>query len=141
MMTDFATRDPGDLATIVQRADAGDADAKDALFAALYAELHRVAEGHIRRSGGEITMGATTLLHEAYLDLSAARGVAFTDRLRFLKYASRAMRGLIIDYIRSKRARKRGGEITFTMLDEVTMGNASPDAVALDRLGQALDEL
>jgi RNA polymerase sigma factor (TIGR02999 family) len=138
-MTDFPARDPGHLATIAEQADAGDRDAQDALFAALYDQLHHLAEGHIRRSSGQITMGATTLLHEAYLSLAAGSG-AFADRLRFLKYASRAMRGLIIDYVRSRRAQKRGGEITFTRLDDVTMGTSAA-ATGLERLGQALDEL
>jgi RNA polymerase sigma factor (TIGR02999 family) len=138
-MANSAARDAGQLATVVQRADAGDNDAKDALFASLYAELHRLAESHIRRSGGQITMGATTLLHEAYLDLNSGR-VVFPDRLRFLKYASRAMRGLVIDYIRSKRAQKRGGEITFIAIDEAKLDSATTGS-ELERLGHALDEL
>jgi RNA polymerase sigma factor (TIGR02999 family) len=139
-MTNSDMHDPGQLAAMVQRAEAGDRDAKDALFASLYAELHQLAESHIRRSGGQITMGATTLLHEAYLDLTSGRGVAFPDRLRFLKYASRAMRGLVIDYIRSKRAQKRGGEITFTAIDEARLESPTADG-ELERLGHALDEL
>jgi len=125
---------------MVQRAEAGDSHAKDALFASLYAELHRLAESHIRRGRGQITMGATTLLHEAYLDLNSGRGVVFPDRLRFLKYASRAMRGLVIDYIRSKRAQKRGGEITFIAIDEATLDSATTGS-ELEQLGHALDEL
>lgn len=139
-MTNSDTHDPSQLATMVQLAEAGDSAAKDALFASLYAELHRLAQSHIRRSGGQITMGATTLLHEAYLDLSAGRTVAFPDRLRFLKYASRAMRGLVIDYVRNRRAQKRGGELTFTTVDEATMEGDTTDA-SLQQLGHALDEL
>jgi RNA polymerase sigma factor (TIGR02999 family) len=60
--------------------------------------------------------------------------------LRFLKYASRAMRGLVIDYIRSKRAHKRGGEITFTAIDEAQLESPKTEG-ELDRLGHALDEL
>ena len=56
---------------MVARADAGDAAAKDALFAALYSELHRLAQAHIRNSSGPLTLGATTLLHEAYLTSTA----------------------------------------------------------------------
>jgi DNA-directed RNA polymerase specialized sigma24 family protein len=97
---------PGDLAAIVERADTGDPAAKDALFATLYGELHRLAENHLRRSSSQLTMGATTLLHEAYLNLSSRERVAFPNRFYFLKYASRAMRGLIIDYVRAKRAEK-----------------------------------
>jgi len=132
--------DPGDLATVVHRADAGDASAKDSLFAALYNELHRLAESHLRRSGGQFTMGTTTLLHEAYLNLNGREHVAFPDRLRFLKYASRAMRGLIIDYVRARRAEKRGGEITFVDVPEHDVQAPSPDS-SLERLSRALDDL
>jgi RNA polymerase sigma factor (TIGR02999 family) len=129
------------IAAMVARADAGDAAAKDALFASLYHELHRLAESHIRRSHGRlITMGATTLLHEAYLELNGRSAVAFPDRPRFLKYASRAMRGLIIDYVRRKQAQKRGGEITFTTIDADKVETPSQAAV-LEKIGLALDEL
>ena len=132
--------EPQQIAALVERADAGDHAARDALFASLYSELHALAQSHLQRSGGQLTMGATTLLHEAYLDLNRRSRVAFPDRLRFLKYASRAMRGLIIDYIRARRAQKRGGEITFvSILDE----NVGTEAVAasVEDLGHALDEL
>jgi RNA polymerase sigma factor (TIGR02999 family) len=124
----------------VERADAGDAAAKEALFASLYDELHRLAQTHVRRSGGQLTMGATTLLHEAYLALHDRKALVFPDRLRFLRYASRAMRGLIIDYVRSRHAEKRGGDLTFLTLDDAVAGPAD-DAPALERLGQALEEL
>ena len=137
-MLDSSAPDPGQFATIVQRADAGDSDARDALFAALYAELHRLAEGHIRRRPDHD--GRTTLLHEAYLSLAAGRSTEFADRLRFLKYASRAMRGLIIDYVRARKARKRGGDITFTRLDETSVespaGETGLEAHRSERLGQ-----
>ena len=106
------------MATATAREDAGDAAAKDALFTALYDELHRLAQSHLRRNGGSLTISATTLLHEAYLDLAGRTAVAFPDRNRFLGYASRAMRGLIIDYVRHRGASKRGGELTFTSLED-----------------------
>lgn len=130
--------DPGRIAAMVERAEAGDSGARDVLFASLYAELHRLAESHLRRSGSYVTMGTTTLLHEAYLDLNSRSNVTFPDRLRFLKYASRAMRSLITDYVRTKRAQKRGGEITFIALSEEEAG---PMAASLETLGGALDEL
>ena len=84
-------------------------------------------------------MGATTLLHEAYLDLKSRSTVAFPDRLRFLKYASRAMRGLIIDYVRTRGAQKRGGEIDFVLMSEDIQGPTQADS--LETLSLALDEL
>jgi RNA polymerase sigma factor (TIGR02999 family) len=139
-MTDPTPQDATHIAVLAERADAGDGAAKDALFAALYHELHRLAQGHLRRSGGQLTMSATTLLHEAYLNLNGRDSIAFPDRGRFLSYASRAMRGLVIDYVRSRRAQKRGGEITFTTLVEAEIGTPS-EVAALERLGHALDEL
>ena len=128
------------LAATIARADGGDRSANDALFAALYNELHSIAESHLRRASGQVTIGATTLLHEAYLDLNSRRHVVFPDRLRFLKYASRAMRGLIIDYVRTKRAQKRGGELAFVSMANMELGNATA-AAGLQRLSDALDEL
>lgn len=127
------------LSTAMARAEAGDPAAKDALFSALYDELHRLAESHIRRNGG-LTISATTLLHEAYLDLAARDSVAFPDRSRFLAYASRAMRGLVIDYVRHRSARKRGGELTFTSLED-HHSPAKESSIDLERLASALDEL
>jgi RNA polymerase sigma factor (TIGR02999 family) len=140
-MSDLSAESSGSSdPTLVERADAGDAAAKEALFASLYDELHRLAQTHVRRSGGQLTMGATTLLHEAYLALHDRKALVFPDRLRFLRYASRAMRGLIIDYVRSRHAEKRGGDLTFLTLDDAVAGPAD-DAPALERLGQALEEL
>src|SRR5688500_5130793 len=106
----MSTLPAGRIAALVERAESGEAAAKNELFAALYSELHRLAQAHLRRSGSYLTLGATTLLHEAYLNVSGRDAVAFPDRQRFLSYASRAMRGLIVDYVRTKRAQKRGGE-------------------------------
>ena len=128
------------IAALVERADAGDGAARDALFIALYAELHRLAELQLRRNGWNLTLGATTLLHEAYLGIAGRDGLAFPDRSRFLAYASRAMRGLVIDYVRSRRAQKRGGELTFTTLDEEHAAPPQP-AAHLERLDRALEEL
>jgi RNA polymerase sigma factor (TIGR02999 family) len=130
----------GHVDSMVTRAEAGDPAAKDTLFSALYSELHRLAEAHIRRSAGPLTIGATTLLHEAYLNLNGRDSIVFPDRHRFMKYASRAMRGLIINYVQRRRAQKRGGEITFTDLDEETVG-PQIDVVQLPQLGEALDDL
>lgn len=131
---------PTPLASLVTRADAGEAPARDALFAALYAELHRLAESHLRRSGGDMTLGATTLLHEAYVDIAGREALAFPDRNRFLGYASRAMRSIVIDYVRQRRAQKRGGDLTFTTLNEERDGGPV-EAQNLEAVGTALDQL
>ena len=128
------------LAALVARAETGDAAAKDALFATLYRELHRLAQSHLHRSAGPLTLGATTLLHETYLSIARRDELAFPDRARFLGYASRAMRGLVIHYLRTRNARKRGGELTFTSLDEAHAQPAEEHADLLT-LSAALDQL
>ena len=132
--------DPVDaIAGVVARANLGDPAAKKALFAALYDELHRLAQAHLHRTGGPITLSATTLLHEAYLDIARRDALAFPDRNRFLGYASRAMRGLIVNYVRQRTARKRGGEFTLTSLPD-NAGSPEP-SVDVERLDSALTEL
>ena len=125
---------------VVARADAGDPAAKNALFTALYRELHRLAQSHLRRSGGHLTLSATTLLHEAYLDIARRNPLAFPDQNRFLRYASCAMRGLIIEYVRHRNAQKRGGDLTFTSLDD-SKDLPAGSTVDLEQLAPALEEL
>src|SRR5262249_50775205 len=98
------------LSTLVASAEHGDHAAADQLFTALYDELHRMARRELAKRGAGVTIGATTLLHEAYLDISDRDRAAFPDRNRFMGYAARVMRGLIIDYARRRQAQKRGGQ-------------------------------
>jgi len=128
------------LCTALTAAERGDAAAASDLFAMLYSELRRLAgrQLHFNAAPG-VTLGATTLLHEAYLDI-AGRGAAFPDRARFFAYAARAMRGLIIDYVRERRALKRGGEFHLTSLDTTAAG-AVPEPAELTRLDEALADL
>lgn len=127
---------------LIRTAAAGAPDAASELFAALYRELHAVAERQLRGQGAELTLGTTTLLHEAYLNISAREGVRFASRTEFLSYAARAMRGLMIDYTRKRRARKRGGEFRITSPGADLADAAGRESVEeLERLGEALDAL
>ncbi len=132
-----------EIESLIRRADQADREATDELFAILYNELHRLAEHNLRRAGASLTLGTTTLLHEAYLNIAGRENIAFAERSRFLAYASRAMRGLVIDYARSRRAQKRGRqfEITLGDDDESSAGQATEKAAELEQLGDALDEL
>ncbi len=129
-----------DLTTLLTSAERGDRAAADELFTALYEELHRMARRELSRRGGGVTLGATTLLHDAYLDISGREGAAFPDRNRFMAYAARVMRGLIIDYARSRQAQKRGGQFEITSI-RTDIAEAVPDVADLGQLSDALDEL
>jgi len=128
------------IAELIAAADRGDRPAAEALFAALYDELHRMARRELARSGGPVTLGATTLLHEAYLSLAGRTEASFPDRARFMAYAARVMRGLIIDHARRRQAQKRGGRFELTTLG-TDVGDAQVDAGELDGIGAALDQL
>jgi RNA polymerase sigma factor (TIGR02999 family) len=128
------------LSFLVASAERGDRAAADTLFATLYDELHRMARRELARRGAGVTLGATTLLHEAYLDISDRERAAFPDRNRFMAYAARVMRGLIIDYARRRQAQKRGGAFEITSIATDVIGPV-PDAEQLSRLSDALDEL
>ena len=128
------------ISSLIASAERGDRLAADALFDALYSELHRLAERQLARNGGGVTLGATTLLHEAYLDMSQRESAAFPDRGRFMAYAAKVMRGLIIDYARHRRAWRQGGGFEITSLDD-DVGDDRADDRELTEIGEALDEL
>jgi RNA polymerase sigma factor (TIGR02999 family) len=128
------------LQSLIASAERGDKPATEALFTALYSELHRLARRELARSSAELTLSATTLLHEAYIDISGREGASFPDRARFMGYAARVMRGLIIDYARNRQAVKRGGRFEITSLG-TDIGEPVADGNELARIGEALDEL
>ena len=112
----------------------------DALFASLYGELHRLARREAARAGPGAVVSATTLLHEAYLDMSRRDALAFADQAHFLAYAARAMRTVVIDRARAGAAQKRGGGLDITSIDtQVAESIAEPEM--LSAIGEALDEL
>lgn len=112
----------------------------DALFSSLYSELHRLAKREKARQWNSVNLGATTLLHEAYIDMAKREDRAFPDHARFIGYIVRVIRGLIIDHSRRNQSIKRGGEFEITSLEIDRVGNAvgSKD---LSRIGDALDQL
>jgi len=112
----------------------------ETLFGSLYSELHRLAKRQLNRGGGNNALGVTTLLHEAYLQISAQHGAVFPDEARFMGYAARVMRTLIIDHVRASQASKRGGEIDFTTL-RTDVCDLQSDPRELSAISDALDEL
>lgn len=130
----------GNVSSLIASADQGDAAAREELFCLLYSELHRLAKRTVAQHGRGAGIGATSLLHEAYLDMAAAKELFFPDRARFMAYAARVMRGLVIDHVRRRQAGKRGGAfqmITLTTgIEDKSFGHHH-----LGRISTALDEL
>jgi RNA polymerase sigma factor (TIGR02999 family) len=128
------------VSSLINAAEQGDGVASEQLFTLLYAELHRLAKRELARRGIPVSLSATTLLHEAYLDMSANQGQAFPDHGRFMAYAARVMRGLIIDHARNRQAIKRGGQFEITSFSNGVVENPADDR-ELTRVSEALDEL
>jgi RNA polymerase sigma factor (TIGR02999 family) len=120
--------------------DAAQSITHSKLFASLYSELRQLAERQLRRNAGA-PVSPTTLLHEAYLGMRQQDAV-FPDRERFIGYAARVMRGVIIDFVRERRALKRGGNFHLTQLPtQIADADADEDETDLSQLSEALDEL
>ena len=127
------------ISSLMAAAERGEGLSHEALFTALYAELHRLAGRELARRGAPPSLGVTTLLHEAYLDIAARAGASFPDRGRFMGYAARVMRGLILNHVRARRAQKRGDRFEITSVDGDVM--ELPDERELTSISDALDEL
>ena len=128
------------LEQLIESAEQGNVASREELFSALYDELHRLAQREVRR-GGPQWISPTTLLHETYLKLSGVGSVRFPDRARFLAYAARAMRRLIIDYVRTRCAQKRGAGFAITSLPTEEPAPHSPDEADLEGIDEALSAL
>jgi RNA polymerase sigma factor (TIGR02999 family) len=129
-----------EIPSLVAAAERGEHGAAEALFSVLYSELHRMARRELARGGSRMSLGVTTLLHEAYMEMAGRSDAAFPDRARFMAYASRVMRGLVIDHARSRHAVKRGGQFHITALDTDIVENLA-DEQELTRISEALDGL
>ena len=127
------------LSALIAAAEGGEKPAADALFSALYSELRRLARYELARHGAPMSVSATTLLHKAYIEMAGNNEASFADRKRFMGYASRVMRGLIIDHARSRSAQKRGGQFEITSLG--TEVETAVDEQKLVQISQGLDEL
>ncbi|MCD9029479.1 sigma-70 family RNA polymerase sigma factor [Luteimonas sp. BDR2-5] len=126
-----------DGAEITQWLDAargGDRDALDRVLATLYQELHHMARRQLAGQQGR-TLDATALVHEAYLKLIGRREARFDDRAHFFAYAASAMRSVVVDYARQRRAQKRGGDLhrVTDLPDNIDSGlRLDEDMLALD---------
>jgi RNA polymerase sigma-70 factor, ECF subfamily len=117
----------------LEDARAGDAAALERILDALYAELHRIAQIHMRRERAEHTLQPTALVHEAVLKLLGRDTLEFEGRDHFLRAASQAMRRVLVDHARARLAAKRGGGLRVTLHDDMArVAEPGVDILALD---------
>jgi len=139
-MTDHRTRLQGDVTQLLEAVRDGDSNALDRLVPLVYEELRALAKRELNREQPGHTLHATGLVHEAYLKL-AGGGMPASDRAHFLAIASRAMRQVLVDHARRRKAAKRGGEMVRTTLgDSGASVEFRPDElIALDAALEKLD--
>jgi RNA polymerase sigma factor (TIGR02999 family) len=129
------------LTELLERVQAGDAQARDALFGAAYAELHRLARARLRDGGRNTLLDTTALVHESYLRFVRAGALRAADRRAFYAYASQVMRTVIVNSARDRLAEKRGGPRTpLTLSSDVVAEIADGEQILL-AVHEALQDL
>ena len=98
-----------EVTRILRAIELGDSRAAEQLWPLVYDELRRLAGAQTARQMPGHTLGATALVHEAYLRLAGGRDQAFANRRHFFATAAEAMRHILVDTARRKGRAKRGG--------------------------------
>ena len=118
----------------------GDSSAGDRAYAAVYAELRRLAACQMRAIGGHGTLTPSALVSETFIKLAGGSLINLNDRRHFFNLAARAMRQTVIDHARERLARKRGGDLIHTELAD-DMPDGALDAQQALAIDQALNAL
>jgi len=116
-----------------------DRRALDELFTATYEELRRLAAS-VRASDPSATLNPTALVNEAYIKLADSLRLTPESRLHFKRIAARAMRQVLVEAARRRKAQKRGGDYAFVTLDERTAAivTTADDLLSLEEALQGL---
>ena len=139
--THTSRSDPGTVTQLLADLEHGDKAALEALFPLVYDELRQVARRQRRNWNGDTTLGTTALVHEVYLKIVGRVHIGARSRVHFLRIASRAMRQILSNYARDRRATKRGAgnpHVPIDLIPESALSFPFTDEQS-DRLGE-LDE-
>jgi RNA polymerase sigma factor (TIGR02999 family) len=131
----------GQITELLQGMQAGDAGAREALFAASYNELRRLARSRLRESGRNTVLETTSLVHESYVRFVRAGELRAEDRRGFFAYASRVMRSVIIDSARERLAERRGGDVPLLTLTTECVADLPDGEETILRVHEALEVL
>lgn len=131
----------GDLTDLIRRARDGEATALRGVFDATYQELREMARARLRRGSPNTLLDTTSLVHEAYLRFANANRLHIDDRQHFLRYASHAMRSVIVDFVRERFAQRRGGDAVHVTLDTAAVAGVETGAAEILNVHEALEEL
>jgi len=125
---------PQDVTQLLMAWSNGEQDALEHLIPLVYNELHRLAHRYMERERPGHTLQSTALVHEAYQRLINFKDVSWQNRAHFFAVSAQLMRRILVDYARSRRYSKRGGEWRQVPLNEAVavFRDRQTDIVALD---------
>jgi RNA polymerase sigma factor (TIGR02999 family) len=131
--------DGEDVTRLLAALGEGDSDARERLARAVYREIHILAKHALRSEPDGHTLQPTELVHEAFMRLVGQRNVEWRNRSHFYGIASQAIRRILVDHARRRRAAKRDQGIRVTLSESVASTNADP--IDLLVLEQGLEKL
>lgn len=129
------------ITQMLRERSAGSENASAELIAVVYDELRRLAQSYLRHERAGHTLQATALVHEAFLQLVDATDITWQDRTHFFAVAANAMRHILVDYAREKRADKRGGMWQKVSINEAIEFPSLDNEVDIIALNDALEKL
>ena len=130
---------PGEITLILQRVGQGDASAAEQLLPVLYDELRKLAAAKMSRESAGHTLQPTALVHEAWLRLGGEAQPNWQNRAHFFGAAAEAMRRILIDRARSRRAVRHGGDLQRVNIDDVQIPEVSVTDDELLAVHEALE--
>jgi RNA polymerase sigma factor (TIGR02999 family) len=120
----------------------GDAAAGDEVFALMYSDLRGVARRQLSAIDAGQTLAPTILVHEAYMKFMERSAPGAVDRGHFLAIAARAMRHVVVDYVRRRHTHKRDGGVPVPLDSGLGIVDCSPtDVIAVDQALAQLERL
>jgi RNA polymerase sigma factor (TIGR02999 family) len=131
----------GDVTVLLHRIETGDSSATDELLPRVYEELRRLAASKMARESAARTLQPTALVHEAWLRLGGDHQPDWQNRAHFFAAAAEAMRRILIDRARQRRALRHGGGQEQVNLDDVELAAPAADDDQLLAVHEALDKL
>lgn len=126
-----------EVTELLQRIDAGDASAANALMPLVYAQLRDLAASYLKRERPGHTLQPTALVNEANLHLVGQDRESWQSRGHFMAVAATAMRRILVNHAKSKKRQKRGGHWERVSLDEAVSA-VSATGVDLEGLDEAM---
>lgn len=128
------------LTELLHRAQRGDTDAADALFAATYPRLRQMARARLGRGARLVELDTGSLVHESYMRFAEAGALSLADRIHFFRWAGRVMRSVVVDIARRARAQRRGGDAPHVELP-ADLGTSAAGADEVLMIHEALHDL